>query len=523
MELFPEFADETEDSPPAPLADRMRPADWKDLLGQEKLVGEGKPLRKLIAGDSSFSFILWGPPGTGKTTIARIAARLTGSEFHEISAVNAGVADIRKVIELARKTWRASRRRTVLFIDEIHRFNKAQQDAVLPHVEKGTLRLIGSTTENPSFEVIPALRSRCQIFRLETLARENIRSVLERGLSDKERGLGKDSLEIEDAAMDLIVTYANGDARKALNVLEAARDFSSSGEDEPKPVDVADIEGIIQSVAVLYDKGGTEHYDHASAFQKSLRGSDPDAAIYWLAKMIAGGEDPRFIARRLVVTAAEDVGNADPMALVVANAAAEASARLGWPEARIPLAQAVIYVARAPKDNAAIVAIDRALDDIKNQGKSFSVPDHLKDTHYRDAKARYGYGFSESGKQSEYREPFTESEFQEEASIDPDFPTRGIDLQYMIDVPLVKAAKRIVKTAVFRANEDLLDITGGAVASVTKVADIKDWLQHAQGITTDSIRKSIVEEMLGGDTITPEARRVLEIRQEVGRSSVAKL
>mgnify|MGYP001999612408 FL=1 len=392
MELFPEFEESSSDVPPAPLAERMRPSEWKDLLGHVKLVGEGKPLRELIAGPSSFSFILWGPPGSGKTTIARIAARMTGSEFHEISAVNAGVADIRKVISQAQKVWRFSKRRSILFIDEIHRFNKSQQDAVLPHVESGTLRLIGSTTENPSFEVIPALRSRCQIFRLESLTQEDIRSLLERGLADREHGFGKDSLVIESAAIDLIITCANGDARKALNVLEAARDFSCSGEGDPRPVQIKDIEGIIQTVAVLYDKGGTEHYDHASAFQKSLRGSDPDAAIYWLAKMIAGGEAPRFIARRLVVTASEDVGNADPMALVIANAAAEASERLGWPDARIPLAQAVIYVARARKDNSAIVAVDSALGDIQNKGKSFPVPDHLKDTHYSDAKTQYGYG-----------------------------------------------------------------------------------------------------------------------------------
>ncbi|HAX46058.1 MAG TPA: replication-associated recombination protein RarA [Nitrospina sp.] len=392
MELFPEFEESSSDVPPAPLAERMRPSEWKDLLGHVKLVGEGKPLRELIAGPSSFSFILWGPPGSGKTTIARIAARMTGSEFHEISAVNAGVADIRKVISQAQKVWRFSKRRSILFIDEIHRFNKSQQDAVLPHVESGTLRLIGSTTENPSFEVIPALRSRCQIFRLESLTQEDIRSLLERGLADREHGFGKDSLVIESDAIDLIITCANGDARKALNVLEAARDFSCSGEGDPRPVQIKDIEGIIQTVAVLYDKGGTEHYDHASAFQKSLRGSDPDAAIYWLAKMIAGGEAPRFIARRLVVTASEDVGNADPMALVIANAAAEASERLGWPDARIPLAQAVIYVARARKDNSAIVAVDSALGDIQNKGKSFPVPDHLKDTHYSDAKTQYGYG-----------------------------------------------------------------------------------------------------------------------------------
>ncbi|MFQ5449640.1 MAG: replication-associated recombination protein A [Nitrospinaceae bacterium] len=390
MELFPEF----EESPAissAPLADRMRPAGWNEFLGQEHLVGEGRPLRKLIEKNSSLSFILWGPPGSGKTTIARIAARLTKSEFHEISAVNAGVADIRKIIQRARKLLQASGRRTILFIDEIHRFNKAQQDAVLPFVENGTIRLIGSTTENPSHEVIPSLRSRCQIFRLEYLAREGIHAILNRALEDKNKGLGAAPLKIDEEALDLIVTHANGDARKALNVLEAAWDYSRAGEAESVPINRPLIEGIIQRTAVLYDKGGTEHYDHASAFQKSLRGSDPDAAIYWLAKMIAGGEDPRFIVRRLLVTAAEDVGVADPQALVLANAAADCVERLGWPEARIALAQAVIYVARAPKDNTAISAIDRALDDIQNRGQSYPVPDHLKDAHYPDAK-KYGYG-----------------------------------------------------------------------------------------------------------------------------------
>ncbi len=391
MELFPEY-EESEGAAPgwSPLPDRMRPAGWEEFLGQEHLVGEGRPLRKLIESGSGFSFILWGPPGSGKTTLARITARLTQSEFHEISAVNAGVADIRKIVQQAEKRRKANGGRTLLFIDEIHRFNKAQQDAVLPHVENGTLRLVGSTTENPSHEVIPALRSRCQIFRLEYLSREGIRTLLERAIADKTRGLGENAPVFDEDALNLIVSHANGDARRALNVLEAASDVSGES-DRNTPISKETIEGIIQRAAVLYEKGGTEHYDHASAFQKSLRGSDADAAIYWLAKMIAGGEDPRFITRRLVVTAAEDVGLADPMALVLANAAADAVERLGWPEARIPLAQAVIYVARAPKDNAAITAIDRALDDIQNKGESYPVPDHLKDAHYRDAK-KYGYG-----------------------------------------------------------------------------------------------------------------------------------
>jgi len=388
MELFPEYEGTANDNAHSPLANRMRPTSWDEFLGQEHVVGEGCPLRKLIEKNSNFSFILWGPPGSGKTTIARLAARLTASEFHEISAVNAGVADIRKVIAHAQKIRKA--RRTILFIDEIHRFNKAQQDAVLPFVEDGAIRLIGSTAENPSIEVIPSLRSRCQIFRLEYLGEKHVRAILEKALEDKEKGLGNELVTLENDAMDFIVSHANGDARRALNVLEAAIDTVRT-EGVTAIVNRKVIEGIIQQAATLYEKGGTEHYDHASALQKSLRGSDPDAAIYWLAKMIAGGEDPKFIVRRIMVTAAEDVGLADPNALVIANQAAIAVDRLGMPEARIALSLAVIYIARAPKDNTAIKAIDRALGDIQNKGESYPVPDHLKDAHYKDAK-KYGYG-----------------------------------------------------------------------------------------------------------------------------------
>ncbi len=388
MDLFSEI-ETTPENPTGPLAERMRPTKWEEFLGQNHILSEGKPLRQLIASGSNFSFILWGPPGCGKTTVARLAAKIGKSPFFEISAVNAGVPELRKIIAQSGKIKGSYSGPTVLFIDEIHRFNKAQQDAILPVVENGTIRLIGATTENPSIEVIPALRSRCQIFRLEYLQSEQISKLIFRALEDSNNGLDGSKESIDEDAISLIVTLANGDGRKALNILEAAFAFMKAG--KGNCVDQSTILGIVQKTSVLYDKGGGEHYDHASAFQKSLRGSDPDAAIYWLAKMIAGGEDLKFITRRLMVTAAEDVGLADPNALRIAVAATEAAERLGMPEARIPLAQAVIYVAQAPKDNSAIVAIDDALNDIQNKGLSFPVPDHLKDAHYKDAE-KYGYG-----------------------------------------------------------------------------------------------------------------------------------
>ncbi len=328
------------------------------------------------------SLILWGPPGTGKTTLARIVSHGSGATFIEVSAVGAGVKELRQAVDEAGRQWRVHRRRTVLFIDEVHRFSKVQQDAILPHVESGLLTIIGSTTENPAFEVIPALRSRCRIFRLTGLTFDEVVLIIRRAVADTERGVAG---ELADRVAERIAELSGGDARAALNLMEAAVGVADG------PVTAELVEELARDSAILYDKQGQEHFDHASAFQKSLRGSDPDAAIYYLAKMLAGGEDPRFVARRLLVTASEDVGLADPTALLVAMAAAESVDRLGMPECRIPLAQATLHIATAPKSNSAISAIDAALGAIKNEGGAHPPPNHLRDAHYADAK-KYGFG-----------------------------------------------------------------------------------------------------------------------------------
>src|SRR5579859_6275039 len=343
-----------------PLAARMRPRTLDEILGQDHLLAPGRALRRALEADKVPSMVLWGPPGSGKTTLAEVIARLTRSRFIAMSAVTAGVADLRKVVEVARQM---PDERTILFIDEIHRFNKNQQDAVLPHVEVGTVTMIGATTENPSFEVNAALLSRVRVFTLRALGDAEIELIARRALDDAERGLGGRGLTIEDTAMRHLVERANGDARAALNALELAADAAAAG--GATRISLALIEDAVQQRALRYDKAGDQHYDVISAFIKSVRGSDPDAAVYWLARMIEAGEDPLFIVRRLVVLAAEDVGLADPQALVVAVAAQQAVHFVGMPEGKLALAQLVVHLAAAPKSNALYTAYARVEQDVQ--------------------------------------------------------------------------------------------------------------------------------------------------------------
>jgi putative ATPase len=380
----------------APLAVRMRPASLDELVGQEHLLGEGSALRTAIESGDPHSSILYGPPGSGKTTLARIAATTTDAAFEEESAVNAGRAEIRAVIERATERRQASDRPTVLFLDEIHRFNKAQQDALLPAVEEGLLTLIGATTENPYFEVNSALLSRCQVYELRALGPDDVEALLRRALAD-ERGIA-DPPEIEDAALRMLAERSGGDARVALSALERAVERSQRG---GGPIDIEAAEDSLQRKAVDYDREGDRHYDYSSALIKSLRGSDPDAAIYYLAVMLEGGEDPRFIARRMVILASEDIGNADPRALVVATAAGQAVDRVGLPECALNLAQAAAYLALAPKSNAATTAIGAAMAEVREHGAK-PPPDYLRDAHYPGAKklgrgTGYVYSHDEPG------------------------------------------------------------------------------------------------------------------------------
>lgn len=367
-----------------PLAEVMRPKKLDDFLGQSNVVSQNSPLLNLLKTNRLFSLILWGTPGCGKTTLARLIATQTNSQFIELSAVTSGVKDIKDAVEAAKMSLRSGIK-TILFIDEIHRYSKTQQDALLPHLENGTIFFIGSTTENPSFQVVPALLSRVQVIRLNPINDESIENIIRKGFDY----LAKSNQEIsfDDDVVKFIINHSRGDARAALNLVENSY-FASNLADNKRNLSVEILEQISQKRNTRYSQ--QEHYDCASAFQKSLRGSDPDAAIYYLAKMIAAGEDPRFIARRLIVTAAEDVGLADSNALSVAVDAYKAVELLGLPEGRIPLAQAVVYVAQAPKSNSVICAIDAALSDIE-RGADYPPPMHLRDAHYKDA-SKYGFG-----------------------------------------------------------------------------------------------------------------------------------
>jgi len=372
-----------------PLAVRMRPRTLDEFVGQRHILAEGKLLKRAIDSDRLTSIILYGPPGTGKTALAHIISNITIAFFEQINAVASNVSEIREIIAKAKHRKKADGKRTILFIDEIHRFNKAQQDVLMPDVEEGNPILIGATIYNPYFSIVSALISRSQVFEFKPLYKEDIIAIVNNALRDKERGLGNMKVKIDEDALDHIAKTCDGDARKALSALEIGL-LTTKPKNGIINFTLPVAEESIQKKALLYDKDGDGHYDTASAFIKSMRGSDPDAALYWLAKMLYAGEDPRFIARRVVICAAEDVGNADPQAIVVANAALQISEFVGLPEAKIPLAQAVVYIACAPKSNAAYMGIQNALKDVE-QGRAHEIPKHLKDTSYAGAK-KLGHG-----------------------------------------------------------------------------------------------------------------------------------
>ena len=361
----------------APLAERMRPRTFDEFVGQDQIVDPERVLLKSISAGRLPSFILWGPPGTGKTTLARLVAKSTQSDFQAVSAVTSGVADLRRIVGEARDRKGMHRQSTILFVDEIHRFNKAQQDVILPHVEDGTITFIGATTENPSFEVIAPLLSRCRVFTLQSLDPDQMKAIINRALADSVRGLGPQHATLADDAVDHLVNIANGDARIALNALETASYTSTPNAEGQRLITLDVISDALQRRSPMYDKAGESHYDTISAFIKSVRGSSPDGALYWLARMIESGEDPLFIVRRLVILASEDIGLADPQALPVAVAAQQAVHFLGMPEGRIPLAEATVYLAAAPKSNSAYAALNQAMQDVREQANE-PVPIHLR-------------------------------------------------------------------------------------------------------------------------------------------------
>ncbi|MCK8825239.1 replication-associated recombination protein A [Fuchsiella alkaliacetigena] len=407
MDLFTHQAEDKVDSS-TPLAMRMRPRSLAEFVGQQEIVGPNKLLSRAIEADRLRSLIFYGPPGTGKTTLAMVIANTTEAEFKTLNAATAGVKEIKKTINTAKEKRGMYSQRTILFIDEVHRFNKSQQDVLLAAVEKGIVILIGATTENPYFEINSPLLSRSRVFELKPLKEQELKKIISTALNDQERGLGEYNVDLKEEALAHIINQADGDARSALNALELAVLTTPQNEEGVRVIDLEVAEESIQQRCLDYDKHGTNHYDTTSAFVKSMRGSDPDATLYWLAKMLEAGEKPRFIARRVVIHAAEDVGNADPQALVVANSAAQAVEYLGLPEARIPLAQAALYVATAPKSNAVYKGIDQAIDFVKERQMS-GVPKHLRDTHYPGAEQlgngkdyKYPHDYSQNYIQQQY-------------------------------------------------------------------------------------------------------------------------
>lgn len=392
MDLFEYMREQTREEE-APLASRMRPRTLEEVVGQEHIIGKNRLLYRAIQADKLSSIIFYGPPGTGKTTLAKVIANTTSAHFLQINATAAGKKDMEAVVEEAKEQAGMYGHKTILFVDEIHRFNKGQQDYMLPFVEDGTVILIGATTENPYFEVNGALLSRSVIFELKPLSGEDIKALLLRALEDRERGLGAYQAGIDEDALDFLADIANGDARSALNALELGVLTTERSQDGIIHITLEVAGECIQKRVVRYDKAGDNHYDTISAFIKSMRGSDPDAAVYYLARMLYAGEDVAFIARRIMICASEDVSNADPQALVVAVSAAQAVERLGMPEARIVLAQAAAYVASAPKSNSAIMAIDEAMRVVREE-KTAAIPAHLQDAHYKSAgKLGHGIGY----------------------------------------------------------------------------------------------------------------------------------